>query len=240
MNDTVETEEYRGHIIETHYDQDPESPRTWDNLGHIIYKNSRYTLGDEEIQDPVDWLASMLNLEDDQVERIAKASNIGYYSNEMLQELSSRLSKDFIALNVYSYIHSGVTISTGSFGDPWDSGQCGIIYVSKEKVREEYGVKRITSKLQAQVVERLEGEIETFDQYLKGDIYGFNVEGPYSSDSCWGYYGDQGREDMVLEAKSNIDYAIARNNKKHLEQLKVWIKNKVGYIYRKENKFVIQ
>lgn len=235
----VETIKYKGHDINVYYDTDPESPRNWEPLGHIVYKNRSYILGDESIDDPVDWLAGMLGLEEEQVERIADKLGVPYHSNPMLQNLFSRLSKDFIALPVYSYIHSGVTISTGSFGCPWDSGQSGVIYVSKEKVREDYGVKRISPKLLTNVLEILEGEIETFDQYLTGEVYGFQVEGDVCDDSCWGYFGDEGMKYMIDEAKSSIDHAIASNRKHHYQQLKTWIRNKVGLVYRTENNYAI-
>ena len=53
--DIVETIKYRGHTINICPDDDPESPREWDNLGTIVYrKGSRYTLGDEEV-DPYEF-----------------------------------------------------------------------------------------------------------------------------------------------------------------------------------------
>ncbi len=38
-------------------------------------------------------------------------------------------------------------MNTTGFSCPWDSGQVGWVFVSKKKVREEYGVKRITESL---------------------------------------------------------------------------------------------
>lgn len=43
----------------------------------------------------------------------------------------------FIALPVYIYSHSGVRFSTKPFGDRWDSGRIGCIYVTREKARRE-------------------------------------------------------------------------------------------------------
>ena len=40
---------------------------------------------------------------------------------------------------LYLYDHSGITMSTGSFCDSWDSGQVGFIYVTKEDIEKEYG-----------------------------------------------------------------------------------------------------
>jgi hypothetical protein len=68
-----------------------------------------------------------------------------------------------------------ITINTGGYSCPWDSGQVGFIYVSREKVREEYGWKVITKKREEKIVEILRDEVKTYDQYLTGDVYGYIV-----------------------------------------------------------------
>jgi len=94
-------------------------------------------------------------------------------TDEEMNEIANR--KDVIWLPVYAYIHSGVTIRTGSFSCPWDSGLCGLIYIEKERVLKEYGAKIVHKKLKELVERVLKGEIETFDQYLTGDVYRFDV-----------------------------------------------------------------
>jgi len=42
-----------------------------------------------------------------------------------IQELTER--NDVLWLPLYLYDHSGITMRTTSFADPWDSGQVGII-----------------------------------------------------------------------------------------------------------------
>ena len=161
-------------------DSSPESPRTWDNLGTMAYKHSRYTLGEEQINEPIEWLESMLNLE-----------NKCIYSDARLQELEARFYKEYIALPLYLYDHSGITIATTPFGCRWDSGKCGYIYITKKKVLKEYGGKIVTAKLRERVERYLKGEVETFDQWMRGDIYGFQVlnEDGEVQDSCYGFYG---------------------------------------------------
>lgn len=46
---------------------------------------------------------------------------------------------EFVSVPLYAYVHSGITISTGSFGDPWDSGCFGIAICTKEQVVNAFG-----------------------------------------------------------------------------------------------------
>jgi hypothetical protein len=168
--------------LKIHQDSFPMNPRTeWDNLGTIAYKHGRYTLGEEEMSDPIDWLETMLNLNPKYV-----------YSNDRLTELEDKFFEKYIGHKIYLYDHSGISVSTKPFSCPWDSGQVGYIYVSKEKVREEYGVKRISPELRTKILSYLDGEIETFNQYLNNDVYGFTIEDEEGNvlESVGGFYGD--------------------------------------------------
>jgi len=120
-----------------------------------------------------------------------------------------RASKDIISLPLYLYDHSGITINTTGFSCPWDSGQVGFIYVTKEKIRKEYGWKVITKKREETVKGYLLGEVETYDQYLTGDVYGFSIEG--LEDSCWGFFGSDHEKSGLLEhARPVIDYEVKK------------------------------
>ena len=170
------------------------SPReSMDNLGTIAYKHSRYILGDELISDPNVWLSSKLDI------------NIFKYGTqqEILEYLIGKFEEKYIVLPVYLYDHSGITISTTPFSCPWDSGQVGYIYVSKEDVRKEYSVKKISPKLKETVLRVLNAEIEILDYYLRSDVYGYEIvdENGEVEDSCWGFYGTDWDDNGL---KSNI------------------------------------
>lgn len=110
--------------------------------------------------------------------------------------------KDYIILPLYGYDHGGLSISTTGFSCPWDSGQLGYIYVSKEKVRKEYSWKVLTKARVNKIKEYLRGEVKTYDQYLTGNVYNFVLEKvsmiatgdgeeelTEEIDSCCGFYG---------------------------------------------------
>ena len=130
---------------------------------------------------------------------------LGYkgVESEEMQEISRR--KDVICLPVYAYIHSGVVLNTTGFSCPWDSGQSGIIYVEKERVREEYGKKTISKKLKEKVEGVLRSEVETFSMYLSGDVWGYVITDPDGEEleACWGFYGlDDCKEQALIAAES--------------------------------------
>lgn len=154
----IEEFDYKGYTVKIYPDQDPESPREWDNLGRILYfkGSGRYKLGDETA------------------------------TIEEMNEIAE--NPDAIALPVYTMIHSGIAMKTTPFGDPWDSGQSGIIYTWAKKALKAFNRKRMTPALRKKVEKMLAQEVETFGEYLNGEVYGYVIEDPEGShvDSLWG------------------------------------------------------
>jgi hypothetical protein len=120
-----------------------------------------------------------------------------------------------IWLPVYMYDHSGITINTTGFShcdsQRWDWGQLGFIYISKKKARKEYSWKVLNKARIEKLKGYLEGEIETYDDYLTGNVYRYTIELPDGTedDTCGGYYGsDHEKSGLLGDAKNAIDYAI--------------------------------
>ena len=190
----MNTEEKRigNYLIEIIQENDPESPREWDNLGKMICFHSRYNLGDKH-----DYRSNDYSGWEEQRKDIEKKENV------------------CVMLPLYLYDHSGITMNTTGFSCRWDSGQVGWIVVSKEQVRKEYGVKRINKELIEKVTNILENEVKIYDQYLTGDIYGYRIskvtecelghEHKEEVDSCWGFYGE---DECMTEAEGIVDYHI--------------------------------
>jgi hypothetical protein len=132
------------------------------------------------------------------------------------------------------YEHSGISLSlTNShypFTDRWDAGQLGFILVDRQKALKEFGKKRLTKQLKQKIRYIIEGEVETYNQYLAGDVYGFVIsKNGQEIDSCWGFYG---QEDCLIEAKTIVDYEVEKTVLRHSQKVKQWIRNKVPLIYR--------
>jgi hypothetical protein len=64
------------------------------------------------------------------------------------------------SLPVYAYIHSGIRLSCDPFSCPWDSGQIGIIHVSVEKMRREFGEDMDNAQLLDMANKAMRAEIE--------------------------------------------------------------------------------
>lgn len=184
MNE-IETISYKGHEINVYYDEDSESPRTWDNLSKIYSNSRRY--------DPD-------NLDIDDLMR-----EIGISEFPGFEAILNRMEHDYIAYRVCIVDHSWVSLSLDEpVPNPYmgfDSGTFGIIAVSKEAVRREYKVKRITKKIREKVEAIFEGELNALEKYINGEVYGYMID-KGEVDSCWGFYSI---EEAIEEAKSIID-----------------------------------
>jgi hypothetical protein len=192
-------------------DRDAESPREWDNLGTMYCWHRDYTLGDEQPKcDPNQQKINMICEYDPGFEQWLDKKWANYLADSREEEnrwyqstLDEHFDKYYISLPLYLMDHSGLSMSTGGYSCPWDSGQVGFIAISREKVRNEYSCKRVSEQRKQQVLKYLTGEVETYSQYLEGAVYGFTIyehdiydepdEGE-STDSCWGFYGHDPKE----------------------------------------------
>jgi hypothetical protein len=157
--------------VRIEHDEDASSPDDGDQLGQIAYCSSRECLGSENV------------------------------SRDRLDEISAGIRDgSLIGMPVYAYVHSGVTIATTPFSCPWDSGQCGFVYMTKAEAIKEWGKKVITPAVKEKAMKYQIGRVDKYCQYLQGDVYGYVVERfkidkngqVYDVDlleSCWGMYG---------------------------------------------------
>lgn len=169
-------------------DDDPSSPREWDNLGRMVCFHRSYNLGDKH-----DY-------------------NTAHYDGwAAVRAAITKEENAVVILPLFLFDHSGITMScsTDMFraadSHGWDWGCVGFIFARREDVLKEYGKKRITKKTLENVTKVLVGEVETYDLYLTGDVWGYIVEDDDGEhlDSCWGFYG---REYCEKEAADMVTY----------------------------------
>lgn len=127
--------------------------------------------------------------------------------------------KGFFFLPLAVYDHSGITMYVGSrddhFDGRWDCSNVGWIYTTKTEMLESGCQYRagngkyypITAKNWKKAAETiLTGEVEEYDMYLTGEVYGYTIEEyDYNdldwveTDSCWGFFSKKYGDDLVKE-----------------------------------------
>jgi hypothetical protein len=200
MDNPIETIDYKGFEIRIFYDTFlDESPREWSNIGKMVCWSSRHTLGDEQPKNnPFDYMEEVI------VDNGFWDTDHNEVTDEQVVKMFNKIA---ISLPLYLYDHSGITMNTTGFSCNWDSGQVGFIYVLKKDVLKEWSKKKMSKQLYAKAVKVLKQEVETYNQYLTGDVYGYQIIEPdcdeNNLDSCWGFYG---LDYCIQEAKSVADY----------------------------------
>jgi len=195
----METIKYRGVEIEIKQDEMAESPNEWESDNFLVYDHRDFYV-EKKGFNPRDIF--------------------DYFEEHAFKKV---LYQGHFVFMVYAYIHSGVALSLGRngypFNDRWDVSSTGNILIKRQKgVWTEAKARKIA-----------EGLIETWNQYLSGDVYGYNIE--QFNESCWGYYE---YDTCLQEAKGIVDWHLEEARKKRIVILKQLIKSKVPLEYRQK------
>ena len=178
-------------------DFEPMSPREWDNYGIMVCGHRRYNLGDAH-DIPLD----------------------SFNSWEEVEDFLVRNEGAVVILPLYLYDHSGISMSTQSFSGrahhaDWDSGQVGFIYATRESIKKMQGWTKLSKERLTKVEGYLRGEVEEYDKYLRGDVWGYEIiVDDVAVDSCWGIFGEEYAKE---EAISNATYCLTKALKDNLE-----------------------
>lgn len=186
-------------------DPDAGSPREWDNVGTMVCAHRRYRLGDEDgATEALDLIYE--HLSDRQLNDLEfDASHVPDI------ERALEATGQAIMLPLYLYDHSGITMKCSPFSCPWDSGKVGFVFVSKAKVRSLFDWKLLTKQRLEKILTNLNGEVEVYDQYLRGDVWGFEViEDGEVTDSCWGFFGADPLTNGILDHLADEAKAVVR------------------------------
>jgi len=92
---------------------------------------------------------------------------------ECMSEFISALPKGTIIKPLYMMDHSIQTISLGSFSDQWDSGTLGIVYLTPEKLKDEFPDD---PNAEAKAAGYLDGEVSEYNNWLHGECYVLTIE----------------------------------------------------------------
>lgn len=153
----------------------------------------------------------------------AERAQAGYdYARDLTSETVHRERPGIVLCRpLYLYDHGGITISAGAFSCPWDSGQVGWQYITDDVLEAEWnGDRELATKY-------MDATLETYDDYLTGNVHGYIVEKGTlvrttrhypddreveeteieweHEDSCWGFIGDWWKEGDPTGMGDNFD-----------------------------------
>jgi hypothetical protein len=165
--------------------EEPDSPRDWETTGVMACAHKKYALGDKD---------TALDIEK---EGSWKACEKWLEQNALV----------WLPLSLYD--HGGITISVGTGGDKWDSGQVGFIYAGEADFKQA-GLNPENPIEVQRVEETLYSEVESYDQYLRGEGWGWSQQtrsecsacgrGEWEEvDSSFGFLGEHDVSDIDLD-----------------------------------------
>lgn len=167
----MSTFEVNGLTVKLVQDEDPVNPRKdYDQLGVLVDWHRRQDIGERKVT----------------ARELAALKRGGF---GLLRRYLRRTLGAVCVIPVGLLDHSGQHIYVGGGAHPsdpggWDSGTVGFIYATRESV------EKLGAPLEL-VEEALTGEVEEYDQYIRGDVYGYTIENAAGEtvDSCWGLFG---------------------------------------------------
>jgi hypothetical protein len=241
------------YTLEVINDDCPESPRRWDNVCTMVCWHMHYDLGDKHNYDNSDEffeeiLHDICGIKYDDIEKLSTRAKY-----KLACESDKIYIKE---LNLYDHSGITISTSNSyPYNDRWDAGCVGWVYVSKEtalqklggipekdengefiKIPHEhpngmttYSIKciPITEENWKEVAEyNMDNEVEVYDQYLRGDVYGYKLtkkviekvtcphcgeiikeyETEEDVDGCWGFYGDCIEENGIIDYLDDLKF----------------------------------
>jgi hypothetical protein len=192
MKNAMESIKYRGKMINVYYDEDASSPDAWEN-------DDVFLVGFHG-----DFTVERTGYDHDTIGAIIMPGKF----TECI-DMAAAIKKRYHVLPLEAYIHGGVSLylAGGCQVDrAWDVSLLGAVLVEKTTART---IKK--ARITAQ------GLLDEWNDYLSGQVFGYDIE---DGGGCWGFYGDEGRERMIEEAKAEIDADMEK-------KLKIWTTNRV-------------
>lgn len=198
----IERFKHNGLTVEIMQDEDAESPRQWENIGTMVCFHKRYKLGDS----------------------LAQSGFPLFDSPQALNAFLSAQKDTLLVLPLFLMDHSGLTMRTDSAAFKacdsagWDWGQVGVIYVTHEKIVKEFGAcnEETIAKARGGLIQ----EVETYSQYLAGEVYGYVIEDEDSNnvDSCFGMFGfEYCKKEAMAQAERSIYAPVSDADYNQLE-----------------------
>jgi hypothetical protein len=186
---------YKGCTIELHTDEDPESPREWDNVGEMLYTSTRYNLGDRRATS-------------EEIDRIIESSNNIYLPVYAYIHSGTRLNTTGFSC----------PWDSGQCGIIWCTKAKAVKEWGKKRFTRKVEVQ--AHEYLRGEIETLDAYFNgAVIGYITKDPDGEEI------DSCWGFYPEETKnysdryQYAVGEAKSVIDHFVSKRAQQDSEHL---------------------
>lgn len=192
----IEKIENKDYIVEFNFDFNVISPRKDENYTKMVCFHRKFDLGDKH-----------------------DYNKENYCSWDELKDDIIKNEHPLVIQPIYLYEHSGITISTSPFPCKFDSGQIGWVYVILESNFEESHDPEIHNILLQDAIFSIKREIETYDLYLRGEVYKFTIyeKCPTCGHKIREVYSEgefYGEEDVFEMANLKLRYLMDRDDEK--------------------------
>ena len=225
--------------------------------GKMWTVHGRYSLGDMQFKSGEELMTAIV---DEALEQIQGSSRGRWFYDETIDEeyiltevseadeatpfeedtgcrkvmtVAEFLNEHVVMLPLYLYDHGGITMSTGPFSCPWDSGQVGHIWNTKKHfMKTSYYPNELFDPADSVAEALLKDEVDTYDQWLRGEVFGVVIEQALPGeeqwdevDSCWGFIGaeqaaEEGEEMLRAYCENVETYGTCC-----LEEVDIYVEN---------------
>lgn len=203
-----------------HHGSAAESPRDWDNVSTMVCEHRRYNLGDDDgaataraaVRNSRDYRSTWEETESGEFRHGGQLQDCLDLSEPNDLWYAVNMCSDIVAMPLFLYDHSGITISTGRFSCPWDSGQVGFAFVTLDTIKRETKWRTMCKPAVEWARRCIDGETDVYDDYLRGNVYWFETQRATEwdsdgdptewedLDSCGGYYGSDHEKSGLAES----------------------------------------
>lgn len=184
-----------GNILKIIRDEYAESPDIWkDETLFLVYKHREFTVEREGFN----------------------PEEIYQYLEDYYEQIENDKYDNYFIFPVDAYIHSGIHLSlsnTVNYPDRrWDVSTTGYILVNQKYIENNFIQNNNGSNdLSLEIAkEKAKSLIETWNQYLSSDVYGYTIineeicsccgnKKEEKVDSCWGFYGEDVNTNGILD-----------------------------------------
>jgi len=228
--ETYKTITYKNHTIKIIQDEICESPNEWGNTDlFLVHDHRDFTVKREGFEGQKLYnyyeLLSMIN----------SPKTTKEDKESFLEEINDNYSKfdNYFIFPVFAYIHSGIALSLGNnsypFSCSFDTSFAGFIVADKKQLDFDYNRKNNDKfkDLSDQEIAYIfaEGLIEEWNDFLSGNVYGFQIfdnnDLDNEIDACYGFYGNPEKSGIIGDCYSIIDNLIKKNPEKYAIQLEL-------------------